>query len=170
MLKRIYTQSLPEFCFSASIEAMSARFFSFAFNTLSIYESHLLDNPTLDTSAQEKEVTVTQESVTLIDPLSYVYKLMHRLTRIIHPARGQACEHLQAFDLENMLICSVDLETRLECPCCGLSMSQGDVRIDARFMGWLRRYGEDVESIVIDENGGDRIEGAGKEDGGLDLV
>jgi hypothetical protein len=61
-LKKIYTQSLPEFCFSSTIEGMSA----------SIYESYLLGEAKGEGSAVQSEVMVTEESVTLIDPLSYV--------------------------------------------------------------------------------------------------
>jgi hypothetical protein len=60
-------------------------------------------------------------------------------------------------ELTNQLICSADLETGMECPCCAVKMNQAQIKIDSRFLHWLKKYDEDVETFVVDENGVDRL-------------
>jgi hypothetical protein len=42
-------------------------------------------------------------------------------------------------------------------------MNQDKIKIDARFLHWLKKYDGDVESFIVDEYGVDRLLGVGKE-------
>jgi len=110
-------------------------------------KSHIHKNSTIEkirSQNEDDDIVVSTSSVTLKDPLSY--------TRMKYPVQSIYCNHSQCFDGLIFLQSQLQIPTWI-CPYCQISIKMEDLAISDYFQDILNTVPEDVDQVIINEDG-----------------
>jgi hypothetical protein len=123
-----------------------------------VEKPHIHKNSTIEkirSQNEDDDIVVSTSSVTLKDPLSY--------TRMKYPVQSIYCNHSQCFDGLIFLHSQLQIPTWI-CPYCQISIKIEDLAISDYFQDILDTVPEDVDQVIINEDGSWKVDDESKEE------